>query len=60
VSDWVREAADAANYTTASSYYCPNANGESELHQRGTAGRTSWTYSLDLQVAYMPKVARTS
>jgi hypothetical protein len=58
VPDWARDAADAANYTTASSYYCLNEQGQSELHQRGTAGRTPWTYSLDLQVAYMPKVAK--
>lgn len=58
VPAWARDAADAANYTTASSYYCLNANGQSELHSRGTAGRTPWTSMLDLQVAYMPQVAK--
>ena len=57
VPDYTPDASDAANYTTASSYYCLNDQGQSELHQRGTAGRTPWTYSLDLQVAYLPKVA---
>jgi hypothetical protein len=58
VPDWAKDASDAANYTTASSYYCLNDKGQSELHSRGTAGRTPWTYMLDLQVAYMPKVAK--
>jgi hypothetical protein len=58
VPDWARDAADAANYTTASAFYCLNDKGQSELHDRGTAGRTPWTHTLDLQVAYMPKVAR--
>jgi hypothetical protein len=58
VPAWAKDASDAANYTTASSYYCLNDKGQSELHSRGTAGRTPWTYMLDLQVAYMPKVAK--
>ena len=58
VPSFARDAEDAANYTTASSYYCLNNSGKSELHSRGTAGRTPWTHSLDLQVAYMPKIAR--
>jgi hypothetical protein len=49
---------DAANYTTASSYYCLKSGGTSTLVQRGTAGRTPWTGSLDLQLAYMPRVAK--
>jgi hypothetical protein len=57
VPSFARDAEDAANYTTASSFYCLNANGKSELHQRGTAGRTPWSATLDLQVAYLPKVA---
>jgi TonB-dependent Receptor Plug Domain len=48
---------DAVNYSTASAYYCLNDQGVTELTQRGTAGRTPWTYSLDLQFAYMPKIA---
>jgi hypothetical protein len=57
VPAWARDADDAAGYSTASSFYCLNDKGQSELHARGTAGRTPWTWSLDLQVAYMPKVA---
>jgi hypothetical protein len=49
---------DAVNYTTASSYYCLNDEGVSELKQRGTAGRLPWTYALDLQFAYTPKIAQ--
>lgn len=48
---------DASNYSTASSYYCLNANGTTELHQRGTAGRTPWTSTMDVQFAYMPKIS---
>jgi hypothetical protein len=55
VPAWARDATDAANYTTASSYYCLNDKGQSELHQRGSAGRTPWSGSLDLQVAYLPR-----
>ena len=50
--------ADAANYSTASSYYCLNNAGTTELRQRGTAGRTPWTHTLDLQFAYMPKISK--
>lgn len=49
---------DAVNYSTASSYYCLNAAGKSELHNRGTAGRTPWTNSLDVQFAYMPRISK--
>lgn len=48
---------DARNYTTASSYYCLKEGGKSSLQQRGTAGRTPWTATLDLQLAYMPRIA---
>jgi hypothetical protein len=58
VPDFARDSADAANYSTASSYYCLNASGKSELHPRGSAGRTPWTHTLDLQIAYMPKVSK--
>ncbi len=51
-----RDYATAVNYTTASSYYCLNNAGTSVLTQRGSQGRTPWTYGLDLQVAYAPKV----
>jgi hypothetical protein len=49
---------DAAGYTTASSFYCLNDKGVSELHQRGTFGRTPWTSSLDLSFAWMPKIGK--
>ncbi len=53
---------DAEGYSTASSYYCLRSDGAdvgrmSVLGQRGTAGRTPWTNSLDLQLAYMPKIS---
>ncbi|MFC5550825.1 TonB-dependent receptor [Massilia aerilata] len=57
VPDYTPDASDAAGYTTASSYYCLNDKGQSVLHNRGTAGRTPWNFMLDLQVAYLPKVA---
>jgi hypothetical protein len=54
---------DAVGYSTASSYYClqsdgPDVGRKSVLGQRGTAGRTPWTTSLDLQFAYVPKMAK--
>ncbi|WP_426105578.1 TonB-dependent receptor [Massilia sp. TSP1-1-2] len=54
---------DAEGYSTASSYYClrsdgPDAGRTSVLGQRGTAGRTPWTNSLDVQLAYMPKISK--
>ena len=56
VPESVSDYTDAANYTTASSYYCLGANGQSSLVQRGTVGRTPWSGTLDLQLAYMPAV----
>ncbi|MDB5953109.1 MAG: TonB-dependent receptor [Massilia sp.] len=49
---------DARNYTVASSYYCLNSAGVSVLTPRGTSGRTPWTGSLDLQLAYMPQMGK--
>lgn len=46
---------DAKQYNTASSYYCLNDQGKSELHQRGTFGRTPWTTTLDMNLAYITK-----
>lgn len=46
----------SGDYKSASSYYCLNDKGETVLGQRGVAGRTPWTYKLDLQVAYTPKL----
>jgi hypothetical protein len=54
----VPDFADASNYSTASSYYCLNSSGQSVLVQRGSVGRTSWSGSLDLQLAYMPKISK--
>jgi hypothetical protein len=50
--------AGSGDYTSASSYYCVNpTTGKSELHPRGSVGRTPWTSQLDAQVAWTPKVA---
>lgn len=51
----VSDFAGASAYSTASTYYCLNDKGVSELHNRGTFGRTPWTKQLDLQLAYEPK-----
>jgi hypothetical protein len=48
----VRDFAGSKNYTTASSFYCLNDKGVSELHQRGSFGTTPSTVSVDLQLAY--------
>jgi hypothetical protein len=58
VPESVADYADAGNYSTASSYYCLNNAGKSVLTTRGTSGRTPWTASLDLQLAYMPEIAK--
>lgn len=47
---------DAVGYTTASSYYCLNEKGQSVLVPRGTAGRTPWSATVDMQLSYMPKI----
>lgn len=47
---------DAVGYTTASSYYCLNEKGQSVLVPRGTAGRTPWSATVDMQLSYMPKL----
>jgi hypothetical protein len=54
----VPDAVDATNYTTASSYYCLNNSGKSVLTTRGTSGRSPWTGTLDLQLAYMPAISK--
>lgn len=58
VPESVPDFVDAGNYSTASSYYCLNSSGKSVLTPRGTSGRTPWTGSLDLQLAYMPEIAK--
>lgn len=47
---------DATLYTTASTYYYLNSAGETVLGQRGNAGRTPWTNSIDVQAAYTKKM----
>ncbi len=41
-------------FYAASSFYCVNSAGVSELGQRGDRGRTPWMFSLDASVAYTP------
>jgi hypothetical protein len=44
-------------YNSASSYYCRTGPGfTAELNQRGTKGRTPWTNSVDLSMAYLTKI----
>lgn len=45
----------SGDYTSASSYYCLDDNGKTQLTQRGAAGRTPWTGQLDLQFSFTPK-----
>ncbi|MCZ8074140.1 MAG: TetR family transcriptional regulator, partial [Paucibacter sp.] len=51
VPDTVADYAESKNYTSASSYYC-----DGKLSNRGSAGRTPWTSTFDLQLAYTPKL----
>jgi hypothetical protein len=55
----VRDYSGASAYTSASTFYCLKSTTEgSILVPRGSVGRTPWTNQLDLQVAYMPKIAK--
>ncbi|MEN9705533.1 MAG: hypothetical protein RLZZ393_1412, partial [Pseudomonadota bacterium] len=45
--------AGSSQYSTASSYYCSDANGKSVLGHRGGVGRTPFTTQLDTQLAYV-------
>jgi hypothetical protein len=45
----------SGEYTSASSYYCLDDKGRTRLTQRGTFGRTPWTNSIDLSLAYIKK-----
>jgi hypothetical protein len=38
----------------ASSFYCVNENGDSELSSRGDYGDTDWTYMVDAGLSYIP------
>ncbi|MEP1741716.1 MAG: TonB-dependent receptor [Kangiellaceae bacterium] len=50
---------DAGNlvFYGASSFYCVDENGVSQLGQRGNKGRTPWTYTIDLGASYQPSWA---
>jgi len=41
----------------ASTFYCPDDNGNDVLRQRGDEGRTPWQYTFDVGVAYIPSWA---
>jgi hypothetical protein len=45
----------SGEYNSASSYYCLDDTGHTKLTQRGTFGRTPWTNSTDLSLAYLQK-----
>jgi len=51
-------ATGSRDYTTASSFYCLNNAGRTELTQQGSLGRTPWTYSVDMSATWMPKISR--
>jgi hypothetical protein len=46
----------AGEYTSASSYYCLDDTGHTVLTKRGSFGRTAWTNSTDLSIAYLKKI----
>ncbi|MFM8509507.1 MAG: TonB-dependent receptor plug domain-containing protein [Betaproteobacteria bacterium] len=46
---------ESSQYTSPSAYYCATSTTSQALVARGSAGRTSWTNQMDLQVAYIPK-----
>ncbi|MDI4632577.1 TonB-dependent receptor [Pelomonas sp. V22] len=45
------------DYGSASSYYCLGDDKKTHLTQRGTMGNTPWTYSANLNIAFMPALA---
>jgi hypothetical protein len=49
----VPDYAGSGQYSTASSYYCSNAQGVTVLGYRGDAGRTPFTTQVDGQLAYV-------
>ncbi|MFN4292015.1 MAG: TonB-dependent receptor domain-containing protein [Permianibacter sp.] len=49
--------ASSLNAYAASSFYCVNEDGQTELTQRGDYGRTPWIYNVDMGVAYNPSWA---
>lgn len=55
----VPDFAGSGQYTSASAYYCiKDPTKPAEVVQRGSVGRTPWTTSFDLQVAYIPQWAQ--
>lgn len=51
----VSDFSGASSYTSPSAYYCiRDANTGPELVPRGSVGRTPWTRTFDLQIAYVP------
>lgn len=49
--------AGTLNAYSGSSFYCLNDDGTRELRQRGDAGRTPWSWTLDMSAAYVPSWA---
>ncbi|UXI68616.1 TonB-dependent receptor domain-containing protein [Tahibacter amnicola] len=46
----------SGRYTSASSLYCLDENGNSVLRPRGSFGTTRWITQIDLSVAWTPKI----
>ncbi|MET1254410.1 TonB-dependent receptor [Aliikangiella maris] len=48
---------DYANFQrySASSFYCKDENGVSQLSKRGAYGETDWLYTLDMGINYRPE-----
>lgn len=44
-------------FYSASSFYCKQEDGTTQLGKRGQEGRTPWTWNFDLQVSYRPEWA---
>ncbi len=42
---------------SASSFYCVNEDGETELNGRGDEGESNWVFNTDMSVNYMPSWA---
>jgi hypothetical protein len=50
---------DAPNFIrySASSFYCNDENGDSQLTNRGDEGRSPWLFTFDTNIAYAPEWA---
>lgn len=55
--DPVNGVGGSGSYSSASSLYCVDANGNSVLSSRGSRGTTPWITQIDLSLAWMPKIA---